>query len=362
MVEQIPRREIRQAPQLHTAQATRTLPRPRWQLVGSVIASLVIAVVLWINRAWLGEAFGLVRSAHPLWLGSAFAMILLSYFVSSLVFRVGLRSFGQRVGSVRLWVTTIIAIVISQSIPAGGVGSYAFFVSAFKRRGVSSGQAALLAALEGLSYAGAMVLIGAFSVIYLLVNTLGGNGATVSVVGPLVAGSVAVSVLGGAAFVLTRSETTLSRWVTALAHTVQRVRGRPRTNERAGAIVAELVRGRTLVTTQRRTALFVVLVQIIALCGHSLALLFVLWSLGVNVGFGVALAAFGVALITSTFNVLPGGGGTVETVLVAVLLQFAVGAAAVPAAIVFRLLNFWALLPVAVSGYLWVMRSSTPQR
>jgi uncharacterized membrane protein YbhN (UPF0104 family) len=76
----------------------------------------------------------------------------------------------------------------------------------------------------------------------------------------------------------------------------------------------------------------------------------------------VALAAFGVALITSTFNVLPGGGGTVETVLGAVLLHFGVGAAAVPAAVLFRLLNFWALLPLAIGGYSWLTRDGASEQ
>ena len=97
-------------------------------------------------------------------------------------------------------------------------------------------------------------------------------------------------------------------------------------------------------------------IQLVALCGHGLALLLLVWSLGAQCFYGAAQAAFGVALITSTFNVLPGGGGTVETAVVAALLQLGVGAAAVPAAILFRLLNFWALLPVAGAGYFWLLR------
>ena len=39
-----------------------------------------------------------------------------------------------------------------------------------------------------------------------------------------------------------------------------------------------------------------------------------------------------------------------------VLGFLAVGPAAVPAAIIFRLLNFWLLLPPAALGYAWLMR------
>ena len=140
--------------------------RARWQIMISVLITLVIAIVLWRNRAWLATAVGLVRTADPLLLGGALITILLSYLVSSQVFRIGLRSFGHRAGFLRLWATTITGVVIGQSIPAGGVGSYAFFMSAFKRRGVTAGAAGLLAALEALSYTGVMLLIGAFSMVY----------------------------------------------------------------------------------------------------------------------------------------------------------------------------------------------------
>jgi hypothetical protein len=76
------------------------------------------------------------------------------------------------------------------------------------------------------------------------------------------------------------------------------------------------------------------------------------------------MAAFGVALITSTFNVLPGGGGTVEAVLVLSLTQLGVEAQAYVAALIFRILNFWMLAPVAAICYRWLMNhdtdSSTP--
>jgi uncharacterized membrane protein YbhN (UPF0104 family) len=98
-----------------------------------------------------------------------------------------------------------------------------------------------------------------------------------------------------------------------------------------------------------------VLIQLAALSGHSLAMLLVLHALGASTSFAGVSAAFGIALITSTFNVLPGGGGTVEAALVAVLTQLGVGPAAVPAAIIFRLFNFWLLAPVAAASYHWLM-------
>jgi hypothetical protein len=37
-------------------------------------------------------------------------------------------------------------------------------------------------------------------------------------------------------------------------------------------------------------------------------------------------------------------------------VQLGAGAAAIPAAIVFRLLNFWVMLPIAASCYAWLAR------
>lgn len=325
------------------------MPRSRWKLITSALISLAIIVLAYLNRAFILEAFGLLREAKPQWLIAAFVVIALSYLVSAQVFNVVLRSLGYRMSMLRLWATALVAIVVSQSVPAGGVGSYAFLLTNFSRRGISPGESALIASLETLSYAVAMMIVFCFSVIYLAVRGLDAAGAT------LLAAVVAVTVIGSAVFTLTRPEATLKRWVTAAQLGVGRLLGRRWTGAWADKIVVELVRGRELMASRRRDVVFLVLIQLTALSGHSLAMLMVLWSLGVDTGFGTVLAAFGVALVTSTFNVLPGGGGTVEAALVAVLTQLGVGPAAVPAAVIFRLFNFWLLAPVAAACYHWLM-------
>lgn len=325
------------------------MPRSRWKLITSALISLAILVLAYLNRAFILEAFGLVREANHLWLVAAFALICVSYLVSAQVFNVVLHSLGYRMSMLRLWATGLVAIIISQSVPAGGVGSYAFLMTNFNRRGVSPGESALISSLETLSYAVAMVLIFTFSIIYLAVRGLDAAGAS------LLAGAVALTAIGSAVFALTRPEATLRRWVGAAQLTVGRLLGRRWTGAWSEKIVGDLVRGRGLMTSRRRDVVFLVLIQLTALSGHSLAMLLVLKSLGVDAGFAVVLTAFGIALVTSTFNVLPGGGGTVEAALVAVLTQLGVGPAAVPAAIIFRLFNFWLLAPVAAACYHWLM-------
>ena len=334
----------------------------RWQLVTSVLLTLVVVALVWRNRAWLSRAIDLVRTANPLLVGSALGMILLSYFLNSQVFRVGVRSYGHRVSAVRLWAMAITGIVISQSFPAGGVGTYAFFVRSFRAIGFNAQQARALAALEALSYMGALLLIGMFSIVYLAAHTLGGE-AALSLTGPITAVALAAVVLGGAGFAITRSEATLTRWALKLGRALQRLLPGSGHEARGEALARLLVHGRQVIVSQWRAALMMVGIQALALCGRSLALLLALRSVRGAVRVPVALTALGVGLMTSTFNVLPGGGGTVETALVAVLLGFGVGDVAVPGAILFRLLDYWTMLPVAALCYGWLRREhATSQR
>jgi uncharacterized protein (TIRG00374 family) len=325
------------------------MPRSGWKLLTSVLISLAILVLAYLNREWIVDAFGLLREARPIWLVAAFVMICLSYLVSSQVFNVVLRSLGYRMSWLRLWGSALVAIVISQSVPAGGVGSYAFLMGNFSRRGVSTGEAALISSLETLSYAVAMMLVFSFSLVYLAFH------GQVLGEASYVAGGVALAAIGAAALVLTRSERTLRRWLLGLEALLERATGRRWGEAAIIKLVADVSRARMLLASRRRDVALLVLIQLTALSGHSLAMLLVLYSLGVSTGFAAVLAAFGIALVTSTFNVLPGGGGTVEAALVAVLTQLNAGQAAVPAAIIFRLFNFWLLAPVAAACYHWLM-------
>jgi uncharacterized membrane protein YbhN (UPF0104 family) len=328
---------------------------PLWRTVAGPLLVGLVAGLVWLNRTSLLEAWLLVRGVDLRWAGGALALVLLSYFISAHVFWIVLRSIGLRVGRLRLWATTITAIVISQSVPAGGVGSYAFLLHAFRRRGIPTGPAALLAALEALSYAVAMTIVGLWSVAYLAAHTLA-PGDTLAA--PAVAALVAVGLLLLVAFVVTRPADTLLGWLQPVVRPWQRLRRRPTSATPGRSVVDEIVRARRLVATQPAMIALLIGLQLLALAGHSCALLLILWSLGVETSFGVVLATFGMALITSTFNLLPGGGGTVEAVIVAVLMQLGIGLAAAPAAIIFRLLNFWTLLPLATGGYLWQMRGA----
>lgn len=335
------------------------MDRRRWQLITSVILSLLILVLAFINRHWLLDALRLALTANLFWLIVALGIILTSYLISSQVFRVVLRSLGYHLGIVRLWATALVAIIISQSIPGGGLGSYAFLVSVFKRQQVPTVQTTLVASLETLSYASAMLTIFSFSLIYLATHHLIGTLGWLELGELLLAALVAFLIIGGAVFVLTRRKAILAHWLTTIHNVVSKLFRRTWDKSWIKRVVNDLSAARTLIASRRGDLVVLVLIQLLALGGHSLALLVILLSFGTHVGFAVVLTAFGIALITSTFNILPGGGGTVETALIAVLSLLGVGPEAVPATIIFRLMNFWLLTPIAAGCYHWLMHSST---
>src|SRR5262245_60868649 len=139
-----------------TAPARRA--QPRWRVALGVLVSAAILALAFVNRAWLWDALGLARAAQPAWLLVSLVTFLGSVLISSQVFQVALRALGHRAGVLRLWATAVVAIITSQVIPAGAVGSYAFLLGSLRRRGASAAEATLVATLEALSYAGAMAI------------------------------------------------------------------------------------------------------------------------------------------------------------------------------------------------------------
>jgi uncharacterized protein (TIRG00374 family) len=333
----------------------------RWQFIISVLLTIGIIVLAYIKRDRIALALESLREARPSWLLVAIVLELFAFFLASQVYDRVLRSLGYRINALRLWAIALVAIILSQSVPAGGVATYAFLVQSFKRRGVPAGHSTLVATLEALSYAGAMLLLFGFSLGYLVLRT--GLDATEDARASLIAAGVAIATIGAATFVLTREQEVLTRWLLAAKNGIARLLRRDWSDEPIHKLVDELARGRALIAARPAELAVLVLIQLAALIVHSLAMLVVLHSLGADTSLFVVMAAFGLALITSTFNVLPGGGGTVEAVLVLTLTQLGVEAQAYVAALIFRIINFWMLLPIAAICYRLLNRdtdSSTP--
>lgn len=330
---------------------------PRWKLLLSIALTAAVVVLIYINRNHIWQDLLLLRNAQPLWLLAAVAMLFVSFFVGAQVYYRTFRSLGYHFGRLHLTAVALVAIVLSQSFPAGGVASYAFLVQSFRRRGVPSGHSTLAASMEILSYVGGMVIMFVFSVLYLAIT----SGSTASAEGGLLAAGVAMLVIGVILFVLTRDIDMLTRQALALKNGVARVLRRQIGDTSVLKLADDVSRGRALLATRRREVIILIGIQILALIGHSSVMLLVLMSLGVPVSLVMVMTAYGVALLTSTFNVLPGGGGTVEAALALTLSQMGLGGEAVVGAVIFRLLNYWLMTPIAAICYRWLMHGKVRQ-
>src|SRR5205085_377286 len=193
-----------------------------WRLVIGVLMTLGILVLAFFKRMWLLEAIGLARAAQPAWLLLGLVTIMLSFLISSQVFQVVLRTLGYRLGVLRLWTTAVVAIVTSQVIPAGSVGSYAFLLKSLQRRGVAPAEAALVATLEALSYAGAMLLFAVFGLAYLASRIVAADPNGSSLLTPVLAIGIALLLISGMVLLLTRSAATLTRWLMRLHRLIAR--------------------------------------------------------------------------------------------------------------------------------------------
>lgn len=342
-------------PAANPARAGQRWPRLVGQLVLGVAMAATIGALAFGHREWLHDALALAATVNMPLLAAAGSVVLLSYLVSAQVFGLVLRPLGYRIGLLPLWATALIAITMSQTAPGGGVGGFAFLVRSLRRRGVGAGDAALAATLEAGSYLGAMPLFGVWSLVYLAVRAAGA-GVGLPFLLPLLGGIVVLPALGVAALVLSHDTSALERWFGRAHRVAVRLAGLPRSDAWVGRVVAAIAQGRALVVAHPGTLAQMVLVQSVAFGGHSLALLLILASLGASISPAAVVAAFGVALLAGWFNVLPGGGGAVEAILATTLVYLAAGPAALPAAILFRLVQFWLLLPVAGASYLWLER------
>ena len=211
------RDERLQEPRLLAAQVIKpTQHHVLWRYVLAVLTTMGILILGYFNRAWLLEAIGLARAAQPTWLVFGLVMILISFLVSSQVFQVVLRTLGHRMSVLRLWATAVVAIVTSQVVPAGGVGSYAFLLTSLRQRGVAASEAALVATLETLSYTGAMLIFAVFGLAYLASRILAADPDGSSLIAPLLAVGFVLLLIGSLVLLLTRGEAHLRRWLHGL--------------------------------------------------------------------------------------------------------------------------------------------------
>lgn len=323
---------------------------------GTIIGLLLLAAIIgvaYLNRAEVLKAVELLRGMQPLYLALALFGVLAGFLCAGQIYGRVLSILGHRAQVWWLTAAAMVTILINQAIPAGSVGAYAFLVASLRRRGFPVGSVAMVAGMELLSWNGAVLTAFSYGVIYLLVTT-GLSGASVSY-GALAA---AIGLMSGALYIASRPNETLQTWGLRLKSLVNRLFGPVLTTAQVSQAVDEIVASRRLILEQPLRMVVLVGMQLMIFFCHSLALLAILYGLGAEPPVAAMFAAYGLALIVSVFTLLPGGGGTVEAALtVALHAQGVPLEAALGAAILFRLLSFWMMLPVGMFCYRLLTRA-----
>lgn len=318
-------------------------------------AFLLALLILFLFRNWIEvrEAVDRLQSVRPEWLGLALLAIGLGFVCAGQVYGRVLATLGFREGTPWLTATALVTVLINHAIPAGSVAAYAFLVLSMRRRGIPPANVALVATLELLSWNGAVLLLFCYGLGYLILI-----GGTVTPATYGVSVTTAVIILGVLLFVFSRPHVTLHSWAQNIKHIADKVFGVVWTDERVLQVVDEVVANRRLILEQPGRMLLLVVLQLSMFVCHGMALISILHSLGSDQPALSVLAAYGLGLIASTFVVLPGGGGAVEAALTLALgAQGVPGGAALSAALLFRLLSFWMLLPIGLVLYRYLTRN-----
>ena len=317
-------------------------------------AVLIAALATLVIRDWTHirvkalEALVLVRQARPIWLALAALAVLAGFLCAGQIYGRVLSTLGFRAPPLWLSAAAMVTILLSQALPVGTVASYAFLTTSLRRRGVPATSVAVIASLELLSWGGAMLILFVYGMIYVLATTSNSSVAGASLTGF----ATVVLLIGAYVFVGSRPRDTLHSWAMAAKRAIERVSGPIWQDSQVHRMVEELTHNRRLMVEQPARVLLLICLQLTIFTLHSVALLAILHGLGVPIAPLAALAAYGLALIVSTYTLLPAGGGTVEAALtVALTVQGVPLEAALGATVLFRLFSFWLLLPLGAACY-----------
>jgi uncharacterized protein (TIRG00374 family) len=317
----------------------------RWAVWAAVLVT--VATVAVGKRAALEEAIVLMRHARVGWLLSAVLAIGLVYLSRALVYGVPLKLLAYDVPRRFLWETAIVATSLHQLLPAGGATGYAFLTYALHQRGVTMGQASLIALVDTLSYAAAAASLVVVSLVYV---SLTGDLHTRTVAVAFVPGAAAV-VLAGSLYVLQRDRERFTARVLRLQRWLASRIGARWRLEPVRAFLAEYYEGKAMIVRRRGPFLRMIGYQYLAVCCDCAALYLAFLSLGLAPRLSIVFMGLVVTMAAGAIVSAPAGGGSFELIMSAFFVRHGIGAAeAVAAAVLYRLVAFW--VPVAVSAWL----------
>ena len=240
-------------------------------------------------------------------------------------------------------------------LPGGGAAAATVTYGALRARGVDRRAVGLaVAAVSGLVY-GALGVMLSGSLLYMLIR---GDLTPAETALTLVA-AVLVVATSFAGYVAYRKPRAARRMLGDIVYRavriVRRRYGRQETDELVDRLADQLGEELRSLRSQVRSRPLEVLGWCCLAFGYwafdALCLVLVFVALGVPVGAGELLVAYGIATAAGALPLTPGGIGVFEATMLATLAVFGVGSEAAIPVLGYRLFNFW--LPIPLSAILY---------
>jgi hypothetical protein len=304
-----------------------------------VVGLALAGLALWALTGRTGELSGASKYLDQLrwwWLALAVVAEAGSLVAFAIVQQRLLESGRVHVSTRRLTAVTLASTAIANSMPAGPVVSAVFAFGQYRRRGADEALAGWTLAAVFVAASVTLALVAAVGV-----TIAGAEGAGLDLVGVTVAVLVGAIALG-AVFLQRR---VLVWLVSAVVRTSRRLVRWPRGE--AAAYVDNIITRLTVVELSFRQVLSVMwwgVANWILDCG-CLALSFL--AIGAGIPWRGLLLAYGAGQLAANLPITPGGLGVVEGSLTIALVEFGgAEASTVAAVLLYRILSFWAELPV----------------
>lgn len=324
----------------------RRLAWGRWALrvVPGLVALGVGARVLAGRRDELQGAAAALGHLRPLWVAAAVAAEGGSLGAYAVLQRRLLAVGGVRIGATPVAGITLAGYAIQNSLPGGPAWSAVFAFREFRRRGADSVLAGWTMVMTAVLSDVSLAALGLAGVVLAQRQAAGLDLVAIIVGGVVLVALVIAAVRGGLASERGRAlaGAAVRRW----QRTFHRPAGDPRTVVDAAAARLRAVRPSR---AEWATSSGLAMANWVFDCG-CLALAFA--AVGAAVPWRGLLLAYGTGQLAANLPITPGGLGVVEGSLsIALVLYGGAQASTVAAVLLYRILSFWAVLPLGWASW-----------
>ena len=318
---------------------------PRW--LRWTFAGLVLALVVWLlvipQFGQAEDALDAITGVHVGFVFLGFALVVASVAAQAELTRSVLPAPERpRLGAmVRMELATM---AVSHTVPGGTAAGTALAYRLLTRAGTSGPSAGFALGIRGIGSAVVLnVMLWAALVVSIPTQGFDGRYTTAAVLGSLLLGAVGVALIG-----LLRVPERTTRILVAVLRPIPLVQedGVPGVIDQLAAQLRDLVSDRRLAIRATAWA-----------AAYWIALAAALWTLLHAFGWTghpvSVMVAFGLVNVLAALPVTPRGLGVLEAVLIPMLIGFgSPGYVATLGVISWRLLSFWAPIPLGTLSYL----------